>query len=153
MTTKTARIWVDADACPGVIREILLRAAKRTRTPICFVANHALNIPQSDLVSFRQVQKGFDEADHYIAKEVRAGDLVVTQDIPLASEVIDEQALAVNPRGQLFTKENIKAGLNMRDFMETLRSSGIQSGGPAALNNQDKQSFANQLDRWLARQN
>ncbi len=151
MTADVSRIWVDADACPVVIRDILLRAAKRTQTPMCFVANHALNIPQNTLISFRQVQKGFDEADHYIAQEVQAGDLVVTQDIPLASEVIDKQALALNPRGQLFTKENIKARLNMRDFMETLRSSGIQSGGPATLGNQDKQAFANQLDKWLAK--
>ncbi len=151
MTDTQKRIWVDADACPQPVRDIILRAARRTNTPVCFVANHPLNIKRDELVSFRQVEKGFDVADSYIATQIQAGDLLVTQDIPLASEVIDIGALALNPRGTLFTRDNIKARLNMRDFMETLRSSGVQSGGPAAFSAQDKQTFANQLDRWLAR--
>lgn len=146
-----ARIWVDADACPQAIRDIIIKAARRTSTPVCFVANHVLNIPQDTLVSFRQVEKGFDQADHFIAQQVTPADLVITQDIPLASEVIEKKALALNPRGQLFTKENIRQRLNMRDFMETMRSSGVHTGGPNAFSNQDKQQFANQLDKWLAK--
>lgn len=127
-----------------------MRAAKRTGVPTCFIANNPLPIDRHPSLSFIQVAKGFDVADHLIVQRAQAGDLVITQDIPLADEVIDKDAKALNPRGQAFTKENIKARLGMRDFMETLRASGIQSGGPAPFNKQDVQTFANKLDRWLA---
>lgn len=143
-------IWVDADACPLVIKEILFKAAMRTKMSLTLVANHAMRVPQSPHIHFRQVEAGFDVADNWIVQKCHAGDLVITADIPLASEVIAKQALALNPRGELYTTSNIQQRLNMRDFMETLRSSGIQTGGPDALNQRDRQAFANQLDRWLA---
>lgn len=145
------QIWVDADACPVVIKEILFKAAQRTHTPVTLVANHFMRIPGSKYIQLRQVPSGFDVADNWIVQHCAAEDLVVTADIPLASEVIAKGALALNPRGELYTESNIRARLNMRDFMETLRSSGIQTGGPSALNQQDRQTFANQLDRWLAK--
>lgn len=145
-------IWVDADACPVVIREILYRAADRTGTSLILVANHALQTPPSRHVSCIQVSQGFDVADNEIVKRCEPGDLVVTSDIPLADEAIGQGCLALSPRGELFSRENIKARLNMRDFLETLRSSGIQSGGPSALTPGEKQAFANQLDRWLMRE-
>ncbi len=122
---------MDADACPIPIKELLVRAAKRKKIETVFVANQPLNVGNTPFVSFTQVQSGFDVADHYIVSKVSTGDLVVTQDIPLADEVITLGALAIGPRGDFYTKENIKSRLNMRDFMETMRSSGIQSGGPA----------------------
>ena len=143
------KIWVDADACPGVIKEILFRAAQRTETPVTLVANQALPVPQNKYVSFLQVHRGFDVADNEIVERVNAGDLVITNDIPLAADVIARGALALSPRGELFDAGNIKARLNMRDFMETMRNSGVQTGGPAALSAQDRQKFANQLDKWL----
>lgn len=145
------KVWVDADACPVPIRDLLIRAAKRTGAQITFVANSYLKLPTYPSLKFIQVPKGFDIADNYIVQNVQARDLVVTQDIPLADEVITLGALAMNPRGQAFTKENIKSRLTMRDFMETMRASGVQSGGPAPFSKQDVQSFANQLDRWLAK--
>ena len=144
-------IWVDADACPVVIKEILFKAAQRTKIPLVLVANHFLRVPSAPNIQFRQVEKGFDIADNWIVQHCQAGDLVITADIPLASEVIAKSALALNPRGELYTETNIKARLNMRDFMETLRSSGVQTGGPDALNQKDRQAFANQLDKWLAK--
>ncbi|MBV7300464.1 YaiI/YqxD family protein [Enterovibrio paralichthyis] len=144
-------IWVDADACPAVIKEVLYRAAERTQTDVVFVANQALRTPPSRFIKRLQVEKGFDVADNEIVKRVEKNDLVVTADIPLASEVIDKAAVALNPRGELYTPENIRQRLNMRDFMETMRSSGIQTGGPAALNQQDRQKFANELDKFLQR--
>ncbi|MEE4243813.1 MAG: YaiI/YqxD family protein [Kangiellaceae bacterium] len=144
-------IWVDADACPKAIKEIIFRAAKRTSTTTYLVANHPIAIPTSDFIHFIQVSSGFDVADNEIVKRMHEGDLVITQDIPLADEVISAKATALSPRGELFTKENIKQRLNMRDFYETLRSSGIQSGGPSALDQKDKMKFANQLDSFLAR--
>ncbi len=151
-SARPAQIWVDADACPVVIREIITRAANRTQTQATFVANNAVNIQKTPHVSAVQVEQGFDIADNWIVTKVQQGDLVVTQDIPLADEVITLGATALGPRGQRYTKENIKARLNMRDFMETMRSSGIQSGGPPPLSKGDRQQFANELDRWLARQ-
>ncbi|MBF6056743.1 MULTISPECIES: YaiI/YqxD family protein [Thiomicrorhabdus] len=145
------QIYVDADACPVVIKEILFKAANRTQTLLTLVANHAMRVPVSKWVQFRHVESGFDVADNWIVQQCHAGDLVITADIPLASEVIAKGALALNPRGELYTESNIRARLNMRDFMETLRSSGIQTGGPDALNQKDRQAFANQLDRWLAK--
>lgn len=145
------KIWVDADACPVVIKEILFKAALRTQVQTTLVANHAIRIPPSRFVDFLQVGSGFDVADNEIVKRLQPGDLVVTADIPLAAEVIAAQGQALNPRGQLYTTENIRARLNMRDFMESLRSSGVQTGGPAAINQADRQAFANQLDRILAK--
>lgn len=143
------KIWVDADACPKVIKEILYRAAERTQTATVFVANQALSIPPSKFLSTLQVAKGFDIADNEIVARCQAEDLVITADIPLAAEVIEKGAYALNPRGELYTKHNIKQRLNMRDFMDTLRASGIQTGGPAAISQQDRQAFANQLDKLL----
>ena len=142
-------LWVDADACPVVIKEILFRAAERTKTNVTLIANQSISVPPSRYIKTQRVSSGFDVADNEIVKQVQNGDLVITNDIPLASEVIDKGALALSPRGELFTTENIKARLNMRDFLETMRSSGVQSGGPAPLNQADRQAFANHLDRLL----
>lgn len=145
------KIWVDADACPVVIKEILFRAAIRTETFLTLVANQPIKVPPSKFIRTVQVASGFDVADNEIVKELQAGDLVVTADIPLAAEVIEKGGHALNPRGELYTKENIKARLNMRDFMDTLRASGVQTGGPATLSQRDRQQFGNSLDRFLAR--
>jgi hypothetical protein len=145
------KIWVDADACPGVIREILYRAAARTGVAVTLVANQFVRTPPLPNVNSVQVSQGFDMADNEIVKHAHAGDLVITADIPLAAEVIDKQALALNPRVELYTKETIKGRLNMRDFMDTMRASGVQSGGPAPLNQADRKRFADQLDRLLAK--
>ena len=145
------KIWVDADACPVVIKDILFRASTRTGIAITLVANHAMRIPKSKNINFIQVPAGFDVADNEIVKRLDAGDLVITGDIPLAAEVIEKGALALNPRGEMYSEDNIKARLNMRDFMETLRASGVETGGPPALNKSDRQTFANQLDRLLTK--
>jgi len=145
------RIWVDADACPKVIKEILFRAAERVGITLILVANQPVQVPRSPLIRTRQVGAGFDEADKHIAQQVEADDLVVTADIPLAAEVIAKGALALNPRGELYTEANIRERLTMRDFMDTLRGSGVDTGGPAAFGMADRQAFANQLDRLLAR--
>lgn len=145
------KIWVDADACPAVIKEILFRAAGRTRTQLTLVANHSMRVPPSRYISMVQVTHGFDVADAEIVERVEAGDLVVTADIPLAAEVIEKGGHALSPRGELFSADDIKARLTMRDFMDTLRSSGIDTGGPPALNQADRQAFANHLDSILAR--
>ena len=144
-------IWVDADACPVVIKDILFRAAERTGVQLTLVANQPVRIPPSRHIKFIQVASGFDVADNEIVKRLGAGDLVITSDIPLAAEVIDKGAVALNPRGELYTTDNIRARLNMRDFMDTLRGSGIDTGGPAALSQADRQSFANHLDKILTR--
>jgi uncharacterized protein YaiI (UPF0178 family) len=144
-------IWVDADACPVVIKDILFRAAERTGVQLTLVANQPVRIPRSRCIKFIQVTSGFDVADNEIVKRLGAGDLVITSDIPLAAEVIDKDAVALNPRGELYTVDNIRARLNMRDFMDTLRGSGIDTGGPAALSQADRQSFANHLDKILTR--
>ena len=143
------RIWVDADACPVVIKEILYRAAKRTGTEMTLVANQPLSVPPSPLIKTVQVGAGFDVADNEIVRRAEVGDLVITADIPLAAEIIEKGAHALNPRGELYTTENIKARLNMRDFMDTLRGSGIQTGGPKELSQSDRQAFANAFDREL----
>jgi len=144
-------IWVDADACPVVIKEMLFRAAERTKTQTTLVANQTIRVPPSAYISFLRVSAGFDEADNEIVKRMQTGDLVITGDIPLASDVVDKGGVALNPRGELYTAENIRDRLNMRDFMETMRSSGVEiGGGPPPLNNTDKQNFANQLDRLLS---
>ena len=145
------QVWVDADACPGPIKDILFRAAQRQNVTTTLIANHPMRIPPSPHISLRQVAAGFDVADNEIVRCVAPGDLVITADIPLASEVIDKGAHALNPRGEMYTTDSIKARLTMRDFMETLRASGIQTDGPAPLHARDRQAFANQLDRFLAR--
>jgi uncharacterized protein YaiI (UPF0178 family) len=144
-------IWVDADACPAVIRDILFRAAERTGLTLTLVANQSLRVPLAPNIRMLQVAAGFDVADNAIVKNVQAGDLVITADIPLAAEVIDRGAHALNPRGELYTTNTIRERLNMRDFMDTLRASGIQTGGPPALSQADRQQFANHLDRLLTR--
>lgn len=143
-------IWVDADACPAVIKEILFRAADRTGVHVTLVANHAMRVPPSRNISFRRVAGGFDVADNEIVKRVAPGDLVITSDVPLAAAVIEQNAHALSPRGERFSAENIGERLNMRDFMDTLRSSGIQTGGPARLGQGDRKAFADELDRILA---
>ena len=144
-------IWVDADACPGVIKEILYRVAERTRLPLTLVANQWLKTPPYPGIRSVQVAKGFDVADNHIVEQAQAGDLVITADIPLAAAVIDKGALALNPRGELYSRENIRQALDMRNFMDVLRSSGVETGGPPAFNHADRQNFANQLDRFIAR--
>ena len=146
------QIWVDADACPIAIKEILYRAAKRNRLQLILVANQMLRTPPSAWIRAVQVPKGFDVADNHIAEAVTPGDLVITADIPLAAAVIERQAHALNPRGEFYSKENIRALLDMRNFMDTLRSSGVETGGPNVFSQSDRQGFANQLDRFLVKQ-
>jgi len=145
------KIWVDADACPVVIKEVLFRASNRTRIPLTLVANQAVRVPPSRYIKMIQVGSGFDVADNEIVKRVSPGDLVITSDIPLAAEVIEKGGKALNPRGELYTADNIKNRLTMRDFMDTLRSSGIDTGGPPALSQSDRKAFANQLDKLLSK--
>lgn len=145
------RIWVDADACPGAVKEILYRAAARTGTPLALVANKPLRAPRSPHIRCVQVAGGFDAADRHIAEQVETGDLVITADVPLAAKVVERGGLALNPRGELYSPENIGERLATRDFMEALRSGGTVTGGPAAFGRRDREAFANQLDRLLAR--
>ena len=144
------QIWVDADACPKAVKDILFRVAERTGITITLVANQYLQTPPSRYIKFLQVKSGYDVADNEIVKKLSAGDLVITADIPLAYDVIVKGGHAINPRGERYTPDNIKERLNMRDFMDTLRASGIDTGGPSALNSRDIQGFANQLDKFLA---
>lgn len=143
-------IWVDADACPVVIKQILFKAAERTKTRVTFIANQFIKTPPSKFVTSIRVASGFDVADNEIVKRVSDGDMVITADIPLADEVIAKGGEALSPRGELFTKDNIKSKLNMRDFMDTMRSSGVQTGGPSSLSQSDRKAFADHLDRWLS---
>ncbi len=145
------KIWVDADACPVVIKDILFRAAERTGIQLTLVANQPVHIPPSRKIKMLQVASGFDVADNEIVKRLGVGDLVITSDIPLAAEVIEKGGLALNPRGELYSANNIRARLNMRDFMDTLRASGIDTGGPSALSQSDRKSFANHLDKLLSK--
>jgi uncharacterized protein YaiI (UPF0178 family) len=146
------KIWVDADACPVVVKEILFRAATRTGVELTLVANQPLSTPSSANIKTVQVPGGFDVADDEIVKRLGAGDLVITSDIPLAAEVIAKGGHALSPRGEMHTSENIGARLNMRDFLDTMRSSGVEmGGGPAAFSQRDKQTFANELDRFLTK--
>ncbi len=142
-------IWVDADACPGVIKDILFRAAERTKRPLTLVANQALRTPPSALIRMVQVPGGFDEADKYIARHVQPGDLVITADIPLAAEIVGKDGHALSPRGELYGRDNIRELLDLRNFMDTLRGTGVDTGGPAAFSAADRQAFANRLDRLL----
>ena len=145
------KIFVDADACPVVIKEILFKAADRTGTETILVANSLIPIPQSTYISFVRVGAGLDVADNEIVKRLLPGDLVITADIPLAAEVIDKGGHVLNPRGERYTVDSIQSRLSMRNFMDSLRDSGVDTGGPAPLNHGDRQAFANQLDRFLAR--
>jgi uncharacterized protein len=145
------RIWVDADACPVVIKEILFKAAQRTGVSLTLVANQPVRIPTSPLIKLLQVAPGFDVADNEIVKRLSQDDLVVTSDIPLAAEAIANGSCVLSPRGELYTKDNIKARLTMRDFMDTMRASGIDTGGPPPLSQSDRKLFADHLDRLLAK--
>lgn len=145
------KIWIDGDACPGPIKEILFRAADKREVETIIVANHVVRTPPSAFIRSLQVPSGYDAADNEIVRLLEAGDLVITGDIPMAAEVLEKGAAALSPRGTLHTEENIRQRLNMRDFNETMRASGINSRGPAALNQTDKQTFANQLDRFITR--
>ena len=142
-------IWVDADACPAVIKDILFKAARRTGLPLSLVANHSMSVPPDKHITLTLVPSGFDAADDYIVEKCEAGDLVITSDIPLASDVLGKNALVLNTRGDEFDKSSIRAALTMRDFMDTMRSSGEHTGGPKAFSQRDKQNFANALDRLL----
>lgn len=144
-------IWVDADACPVAIKEIIFRAAERKQLMTTLVANHSMRTPNSKYVRLLQVSSGFDVADNEIVARLTPNDLVITSDIPLAAEIIEKGGQALSPRGELFTKSNIKARLNVRDFMDTMRASGVQTGGPPALSQQDKKAFADHLDRILSK--
>lgn len=143
------KIWVDADACPAVIKSILYRAAERENIPLILIANQLLKVPVSPWISVVRVAAGFDVADNEIVQQTEPGDLVITADIPLAAEVLQKGAAAINPRGERYQVDTIKQRLVIRDFMETMRASGVQSSGPAALNQKDRQNFANALDKWL----
>ena len=145
------KIWIDADACPAPVKMIVFRASQRVGVAVTLVANQRLQTPPSPLITAVQVSQGFDEADDYIVEQATASDLVITADIPLAAAVIDKGALALNPRGELYNQENIRQTLDMRNFMDTLRSSGVDTGGPPAFSQADRQAFANQIDRLLAR--
>jgi len=149
--TLSEKIWVDADACPVAIKEILVRVADRVQISVILVANQYIKKPPSQFVFCLQVDHGFDVADNEIVSRMRSGDIVITSDIPLAAEVIEKKAIALSPRGDLYTRHNIRSRLNMRDFMDTMRGSGVQSGGPPPFSQKDRQVFANQLDRILAK--
>ena len=142
--------WVDADACPKVIKDILFRAATRTKISLTLVANQTLHTPPSPFISSVQVQAGFDVADNEIVKRVAAGDLVITSDLPLAAEVIEKGGHVLSHRGEWYSAANIRPLLNMRDFMDNLRASGIQTDGPPPMSQTERQAFAGHLDRFLA---
>jgi uncharacterized protein YaiI (UPF0178 family) len=146
------KIWIDGDACPNAIKDILFRAAQRTGISLTLIANHIVKVPPSRHISSLRVASGFDVADNEIVKRLAPGDLVITGDIPLAAEIIENQGQALNPRGELYTRDNIKARLVMRDLMESLRSSGIESGGQAPLTHSDRKAFADQLDKIITRE-
>lgn len=145
------KIWIDADACPKVIREVILKAADRTGIECIFIANHVIPLPKRNNIQFLQVSSGFDVADNEICRRVADGDLVITADIPLADEILSLNAHALSPRGEWYTKDTIKPRLNIRDFMDTMRASGVQTGGPATLSQAERREFANHLDRALTR--
>ena len=147
---RSEKIWVDADACPAVIKDILFRAADRTCIIMTFVANHGIYLPNSPFIKRMIVPGGFDVADNRIIECMAAGDLVITADIPLASAVIDHNGIALNPRGELYTENNVRQKLSLRDFSEGLRSSGVRTGGPDKISKKEVQAFANALDRFLS---
>jgi uncharacterized protein YaiI (UPF0178 family) len=145
------RIWVDADACPRAIKEILFRGAERVQVRLTLVANRLLHVPRSAWLRAIRVPRGFDEADQRIVELVRPGDLVVTADVPLAAAVLEKDGQVLDPRGRLYTEDNIQEALAMRDLADGLRSTGVETGGPPPLDKSDRQAFANELDRILAR--
>jgi len=145
------KIWVDADACPAVIKDIVYKAAVRRQLMVTLVANSAFRIPKSPFIAFLRVPAGPDEADNAIVDRLEAGDLVISGDIPLAARVVEKGGLALNPRGEVYSEENIAERLSTRDFLDTLRSSGVETGGPPALSKRDRQLFANSLDRIVSR--
>jgi uncharacterized protein YaiI (UPF0178 family) len=145
------QIWVDADACPVVVREILFRAAERTGVVMTLVANKPVRLPTAKNIHFVQVPPGFDAADKRIVELMSVGDLVITADVPLAAAAIEKGGVALNPRGELYTSENVRERLSVRNFLDELRGSGVNTGGPGALSQRERQAFANQLDRWLAK--
>lgn len=145
------KIWVDADACPRTVKDILFRVAKRLELQVTLVANQAVPVPKSKYVNAVQVGSGFDVADNYIVQHANAGDLIITADIPLAAELVEKSCVVINPRGELYSIDNIRERLNMRDFMDSLRSSGVDTGGPPALNQTDSRNFANQLDGMVTK--
>ena len=145
------KIWVDADACPVVIKEILFRAATRTQMETILVANAPLRIPNSPYIRMVQVPRGFDVADNHIVAALEPGDLVITADIPLAASVVERGAEALNPRGEMYNSDNVRELLDLRNFMATMRESGLVTGGDAAHNHGDRQAFANRLDQWLTK--
>jgi uncharacterized protein YaiI (UPF0178 family) len=147
------RIWVDADACPSAIKDILFRAAERAQVHVTLVANQVVRVPSSPFLHFVQVASGFNAADARIVELAEANDLVITADIPLAAAVVAKGAHALNPRGERYTAENVRERLSIRDFLEELRGGGVKTGGPAAMNARDRQAFANQLDSILAKRN
>ena len=149
MTEIKQRIWVDADASPKAVKEILYRASERTNIPVTFVANQFLEVPRSPLIFAVKVASGFDVADNYIVEHSNKGDIAITQDIPLAAELVAKGCVVLNPRGERYTKENVRERLNMRDFMDSLRSSGVQTGGPEAFSKKDWMTVANGLDKVL----
>jgi uncharacterized protein YaiI (UPF0178 family) len=144
------KIWVDADACPGVVKNILFKAADRTHVELTLVANHPMKIPQRNYITFLQVSSGFDEGDNRILTLLDKGDLVITADIPLAARVLEKEGYALNPRGHLYSNESIQEQLKMREFKESLRDSGIDTGGPAPMNQKNTSMFANNLNKWLS---
>ncbi|RUO34374.1 YaiI/YqxD family protein [Aliidiomarina shirensis] len=144
-------LWIDADACPVQIREVMFRAATRKKMQLTLVANQRIKVPPSPWIKVLVVGAGFDVADNEIVRLVEPGDLVITSDIPLAADILAKGGQALSPRGELFTQENIGARLNIRDFMDTMRASGVQSGGPPPLSQTDRKNFADHLDRILAR--
>lgn len=146
-----SRIWIDADACPVIARDIIVRAANRAKIEAIFVANQQVRLPPGPYTHSRQVPGGFDVADDAIAAEVSGGDLVITSDIPLAAAVIERGAQALNPRGEPYSPDTIRQKLNLRDFMDTMRASGVQSGGPPPYGMRERQAFANALDRYIAK--
>ncbi len=145
------KIWVDADACPVVVKEILYRAANRTQVPLILIANQMLRVPPSPWITAVQVPGGFDVADQRIVKEAQSGDLIITADVPLAAQAIAKGAIVIDPRGELLNASNIQERLAVRNFLDSLRSSGVDTGGPAAFSDADRKAFANQLDRLLAK--
>jgi len=148
---SSTQIWVDADACPVVIREVLFRAAERTGVSLTLVANKPVKLPTALNIRFVQVPAGMDAADKRIVELMAAGDLVITADVPLAAAAIEKGGVALNPRGELYTSENVRERLSVRNFLDELRGSGVNTGGPPALSQRERQMFANQLDRWLAK--
>lgn len=144
------KIIVDADACPVVIKDILFKASQRTSIPLLLIANHAMRIPNSATITFLQVSSGFDIADNEIVARAQENDLVITSDIPLAADLIEKNCQVLSPRGEVFDKQNIRSRLNTRDFMETMRASGMQTGGPPPMSQRERKMFAGHLDKWLA---